>query len=212
MTSPAILQTSTLTPDFRWNPALGQTGRYIDKRGRAVAQSRVIGDLENVTTGLRAEMLDLSRQLQSQTISLAEWQVGMRDKVKIIHNAHAAAQSGGWAQMTQGDWGAVGAITKKQYAFLQNFAIQIENGLPLGGNFLRRSMMYADAARGTGQDMLRRKAGQNGFTEERRILNPADHCPDCVEFAARGWQPLGSLPRISDSICRTNCKCEFEFR
>jgi hypothetical protein len=115
--------------------------------------------------------------------------------------------------MTPSDWGRVGSITKKQYAFLQRFAIDIETGKQkLNGNFLRRAGMYADASRGTGQDVARVEASKKGLTEERRIRFPGDSCETCVEQAKLKWQPLGALNRIGDSECRTNCRCVFEFR
>jgi len=200
---------------FRFNPTLGTTGRYIDAKGRMVRQDAVTSEMEKSITGIRDEMIDLSRRLQNSEIGLQEWYNGMRDRMKIIHNLDAAIAKGGWAQMTQSDWGAVGAISKRQYQFLNNFAQQIKDGThPLNGRFLVRAGMYADAARGTGEDMKRREAGRNGFTEEARVLGRADHCVDCVRWNVDvlGWQPIGTIPRIGDSVCRTNCRCNFIFR
>jgi hypothetical protein len=173
----------------------------------------VVNQLEKVTAGARSEMVNLSKQLQQGQISLADWQLGMRGKVKVVHNAQAAIAKGGWGLMTPSDWGRVGSITKKQYAFLQRFAIDIETGKQkLNGNFLRRAGMYADASRGTGQDIARVEADKKGLSEERRIRFPGDSCETCIDQAKVGWQPLGTLNRIGDSECRTNCRCVFEFR
>ena len=211
MASP--LQLSELTPEFRFNPNLGSTGRYIGPGGRIVSQAKIVNALEAVTDGVKAEMVSLSRQLQAGTINLAEWQLGMRDRTKLIHTARAAVAKGGWARMTPSDWGRVGAITKRQYAFLQNFAVEIESGKQkLNGNFLRRAGMYSDAARGTQADFERIEAGRRELTEERRIRFPGDSCPTCIEQAEQGWQPLGTLNRIGDSECRVNCRCIFTFR
>jgi hypothetical protein len=199
---------------YRFNPKLGTTGRYIDARGRMVKNEAVIAEMENVLSGVKGEMIGLSQQLQNSEIGLQEWYNGMRSRMKVIHGIEAAIAKGGWAQMTQSDWGAVGAITKQQYRFLNNFAAQIEDGLPLDGRFLLRTGMYADAARATGEDMKRREADRNGFDEEARVLAPADHCVDCVRWSVDnlGWQPIGTIPRIGESICRTNCHCRFIFR
>jgi len=215
MTSPTVSQiaTSRLTPDFRFNPNLGSTGRYIGKNGRAVSNQAIVNELENIVSGVKTEMTAISQRLQAGTINLADWQLQMRDRVKIIHTAEASIAKGGWARMTPSDWGRVGSIAKKQYAFLQNFAIDIESGKQkLNGQFLRRAGMYADAGRGTGGDVQRIEANKNGLTEERRIRFPGDSCPTCIDQAKQGWQPLGTLNRIGDSECRTNCRCVFEFR
>jgi hypothetical protein len=34
----------------------------------------------------------------------------------------------------------------------------------------------------------------------------------CKELAAKGWQPIGSLPPIGGAPCNANCKCRFEYR
>lgn len=209
MLPPKIIRSSR----YRFNPGAGTTGRYIAPSGRFVPQSAITKEMERVIGGAKGEMQSFSRQLQAGSISLQEWYDGMRSNMKIIHNLDAAIAKGGWAQMTQSDWGAVGQLTRQQYQFLNNFALQIANGTQsLDGRFIVRSGMYADAARGTGEDMKRRDAGNRGFTEERRVLGVADHCTDCLEFSARGWQPIGTLPRIGDSLCKTNCHCHFEFR
>lgn len=198
---------------FRWNPNAGTTGRYIAPSGRFVAQSVIKREMESVIGGVKREMQSLSKSLQGGSISLQEWYDGMRGRIKLTHSVDASIAKGGWAQMTQSDWGAVGQLTKRQYQFLNNFALQIADGTqPLDGRFLVRSGMYADAARATGEDMKRREAGRNGYTQERRILGVADHCGDCVDAANLGWQSLGTLPKIGDSVCRTNCHCEFSFR
>ena len=214
-----MLSPRTINSRYRWNPALGTTGRYIAPSGRMVPQKTVTGEMEWVIGGVKGEMQSLSRDLQSGNISLQEWYDGMRDRVKIIHTLDAAIAKGGWAQMSQSDWGAVGAITKFQYGKLNDFALQIADGLALDGRFLVRAGMYADAARGTGEDMKRREADRNPtLTEEMRELGAADHCTTrngvlgCIELNDMGWQPIGTLPRIGDTPCGTNCHCNFVFR
>lgn len=216
-TSKVKSKTTAPPSRFRFNPKLGATGRYIDSRGRVVSAKKVIAEAERVIRGTKTEMIDLSRKLKAKKISLQEWHDGMKLRMKIIHGTAASIAKGGWAQMTPADWGAVGSISKSQYQRLNNFTIQIADGLPLDGRFMRRAGMYADAARGTQEDMNRREAARNGLTHERRMLGPADHCTTqkglkgCVEIADMGWQPIGTLPRIGESPCRTNCHCRFEY-
>ena len=203
---------SSLTPQYRFNPRLGSTGRYIDRRGRAVSAETVTREMERVIAGTKREMQDISRQLQRGEISAQEWYDGMRGRMKTIHTLDAAIAKGGWQQMTQADWGAVGAVTKRQYQYLNNFVEEILSGKQaLDGRFLVRAGMYANAARRTGEDLKRREAAGRGYDLERRVLGPTEHCRDCLEYAGRGWQPVGSLPPIGDSICKVNCRCVFEF-
>lgn len=198
---------------FKFDPRLGTTGRYVDSRRRMVSRTGIIAEAEKAISGVKGEMRGLALQLQGGQISAQEWYDGMRQRLKIIHGLEASVAKGGWAQMTPSDWGAVGAITKQQYKYLNNFTLQILDGTqPLDGRFIVRAGMYADASRGTAEDMLRRQAAINGYTEERRVLGVADHCQDCVDAANQGWRPIGTLPRIGDSVCRTNCHCTFEYR
>ena len=102
---------------------------------------------------------------------------------------------------------------------------------PIGDNgiLLVRSDLYASAARGTYEDTgtyVNQVYG--GRTQERRALGDAEHChtvrtraeavmaqpglEGCVELAAKGWQPIGSLPKIGQSPCRSNCKCTKIYR
>lgn len=211
MTLPSI-QTSTLTSDFAWNEA---AGRYIDRStNRFVAFSKVRDALESVmdASGIRMNML--TQQLVDSGLSLAEWQSGMMEQIKLAHTAAAAASRGGWAQMSQADWGAAGRLIREQYSFLRGFANQIANGEQLlNGTMLVRADLYANAVRGTFEEMRRRyERLMNGVEEEARILGEADHCDGCLEQASLGWQPIGTLDPIGAEECLTRCHCSFAYR
>ncbi|NJL54531.1 DUF1073 domain-containing protein [bacterium] len=54
----------------------------------------------------------------------------------------------------------------------------------------------------------------SGVKEGLRILGASDmHCPECIEYAARGWQSLDKviLPTQGCS-CKTNCQCSMIYR
>ncbi|HLE52711.1 MAG TPA: hypothetical protein VI755_11650 [Anaerolineales bacterium] len=206
------IQTNVLTSRYGWNEA---TGRYIDLRtGQFVRFADVRDALESVIDASAIRINVLTKSLVDGQISLAEWQSGMLEQVKLAHTASAASARGGWAQMSQSDWGAAGRLIRTQYDFLRNFSDQIASGEQLlNGTALVRADMYGDAARGTFEEMRRRyERTMNGMEFERRVLGEADHCPDCLDYAAEGWQPIGTLPAIGDSICLTNCHCTFEYR
>ena len=211
MTLPVII-TSDLTSEYAWNET---AGRYISlSTGRFVPFSDVRDALESVidTAGIR--MNTLTQSMVDGQIPLAEWQAGMMEQIKLAHTASAAASRGGWAQMSQSDWGAAGRMIRDQYDYLRNFAEQIANGTQaLDGRALVRADLYADAARGTFEAMRRRyEQQQNGMTEEIRILGDADHCPGCLEQASLGWQPIGTLDPIGAEECITRCHCKFQYR
>ncbi len=81
--------------------------------------------------------------------------------------------------------------------------------------FAARAEQYGGSCWGDGIEIGRRRLIRGGvYTEEMRkhgrIVD--DMCPTCSEAVAKGWQPIGSLPRISESECRVACHCYFRYR
>lgn len=194
---------------YKWNePA----GRYIGPDGRFVSFGTVRRFLDETLDSHEKKIMTLSSALQERRISLAEWQVGMRDSLKDLHLASGALARGGWAQMSPADYGRVGQELREQYEFLGRFAKQIEDGLPLDGRFLRRTQLYAQSGRVSYTKALRQEMLLRGFEEELSVLAQADHCSECVSEAAKGWVPIGTLVNIGERICKSNCRCTLEFR
>src|SRR3972149_1294018 len=111
---------------YSWN---ADAGRYIDNEtGRFVSSSAVRDALEQVMDQSALNMNALSQQLLDGNISLASWQSSMMAEIKAAHVAAGAAANGGWGQMTQSDWGAVGQLVREQYDYLRNFSSQIASG------------------------------------------------------------------------------------
>lgn len=207
---------SRFTPEYLWNE---NASRYINaSTGRFVSGQEVRDALEGVVTQANRNITALSEQLQAGSVTLAEWQARMTSELRNLHGASAAAARGGWAQMSPADWGATGSKLRTQYAFLNDFVTDIEQGYDINTkSFLRRARMYGDAGIGTYEESRREELRPREIVAERRVLGLADHCntaggvTGCEENAAKGWQPIGSLPSIGVSPCITNCKCHFEF-
>jgi hypothetical protein len=198
---------------YGWNPT---AHRYVDlESGRFVSQATIRDGLENLIDMSALNMNQLTQQLIDQQITLAAWQSGMMTEIKSAHVAASALSQGGWAQMTQSDWGATGQLIKEQYGYLRNFAEEIASGKQaLDGRALVRSDMYGDAANTTYSAMRTRLHIADGFNEEKRNLEDSiNACDDCVEYANEGWVPIGTLPEPgNDSQCLKRCRCEKEFR
>lgn len=189
------------------------TGRFVSMQ---TVRER---GLEPVMRASESRMAELTQQRIDGLISTNAWRSGMALEIKIIHIEAAMAANGGRAQMSQADWGRVGARIKSQYRFLDNYAGQVAAGAqPLDGRMLSRSRMYADAARATFEETRRGARMETGWQEERRILGPAEHCqpsdkaPGCIQLAAKGWRRIGTLPAIGQTTCRTRCRCHFVYR
>lgn len=203
-----------LAERYRWLPTAGKTGRYYDNVARRFVGERTVRlDLDRYIQDCNRGIDDLAWKLRRGEVSLAEWQLAMREQIKAMHLTSAMVAKGGREQMTQADWGRAGREIRRQYEYLDRFAGQVAKGeWPLDGRLNTRAKLYGDAARKTYEQQRRAMGIEKSLTEERRILHAQESCPDCIEYAGRGWQPIGSLPVLGDSICRTNCKCTFEFR
>ncbi len=218
---PEPIKTNRLTPQFSWDSRLRPHGGYRDSRGRIVRQVVVLEALESVIETTRREMQTISRSLADGEITLAQWQLGMRDRIRTVHIASAALAKGGWAQMSAADWGFVGSQIKAQLRFLRKFALEIESGKAslhrldgaINGNFLQRVDLYGNSGITTYHNVRRREARAAGYNREARRLDPnvKQHCACCVSQARRGYQPIGILIPIGGCECTTKCRCRFVF-
>jgi hypothetical protein len=195
---------------FGWNDG---AARYTDARGRFVPQQETMRVLdERVAAGFDRLRAMIGPVLDG-TVPLEDWQYSMAVELRRIHCQMAALGRGGWEQMTPSDWGRVGNRLRDEYKFLMGFADQIARGELSEAQILARLTLYENGVWSSywkGQEDAHDEAG---FTEERRVLQPAEHCGDCIGYAEQGWQPLGSLPAPGEnSICGNNCRCLKEFR
>jgi hypothetical protein len=187
--------------------------RYKDARGRFVKSADVRKALADVVNANKRAIRSLARQLNNGTIGVQQWQASMETAVRDLHLGATAAGKGGFGQMTQRDYGLAGIRIRRQYEFIEKFARDIEARRITTGRTVWRSELYAKAARGTYENARREGAIAAGFDQGRRILNKnGEHCKDCVEEAAKGWQPIGEMRRLGDSVCKAACTCGQRFR
>jgi hypothetical protein len=47
---------------------------------------------------------------------------------------------------------------------------------------------------------------------KRKLDGQAQHCQDCLDYAARGIVPIGTLPLPGQRCaCRARCRCSIEY-
>lgn len=209
---------SRLTPPFAFDPRLGSTGRYVDVSSGQMVPAQMVNDaLEFQIKDAQQNVNAIAKQLANAEISLAEYQVAMAQEMKTVNTISGALAKGGWANMSQADWGAVGRISRDQYKALEDFAVSISKGKTklrrldgeINGQFLRISDQFAQGGVQTHSQMERRTAAASGATHERRVLDPgAEHC-ECCKGQAGHWEPIGALRKIGDCDCANNCRCHF---
>lgn len=188
---------------IRWNK---KAKRYQDERGRFVSKRKIRHEIDKMVqqTGKRLE--NLSKKLIGGEITVAEWQASSRRVLKAGYTVAASVAKGGWKQMSQSDWGKVGAATKKQYAYLNRFASQLEN--LSDKHILWRSKLYASSVRTVyHQSELDASSGP-----VKRVLNAMESCSECVAWAGKGYIPASEMAEIGSLLCGSNCRCGFVFK
>ena len=200
-----------LLPDYRWNAA---AGRYIGSNGQFVPGTLIRNELDKVLDRITENSLLLTDQFRQGLIDGRTWQIQIMQNIKQVHLVSGAMEKGGWAQLSQSDFGRIGFLIKREYSWFNNLIKQLESGeQKLNGTLNNRVRLYMQAGRSTFHVLEREDEAIRGKTEERRILHARDHCPDCIKYAFMGWQPLGTLPVPGEkSVCRANCRCTMEFR
>lgn len=196
---------------FTWDTSIA---RYRDRAtGQLVSESTVLDTVEGFATYAQRNMSNITQQYLDGKIDIKAWQQGMRQEIKDAHLVGAMAGRGGRDAMTQADWGRQGARLRQQYGYLDGLAWERVGGEVSDAQMMARARMYANKARTSYYDGQTAANEAAEFTEERRVLNPAEHCDDCIGWANIGWAAIGKLPEPGEaSVCRANCKCNKEYR
>lgn len=189
--------------------------RYRDARGRFAKPKWVLREVDKGIDTIQREMDTLTRRLINREITLADWQAGTRDILKASHTLYASVGRGGYKQMTQSDWGRVGALTRRQYEKLNGFANDIERGkLRTFKQISNRSGQYLKAVRVSYYVNEQRSQIEAGKTQCARILRAAESCVECIAWSKKqkGFVDIQEMPPIGTLLCGQFCKCYFEYR
>lgn len=197
-------------PDFTYSPA---TGRYRDTDSGQLVSARAVRDaVDRAVDEASDRLARLAERLRNGEITLASWQTQSMQAIKDVHLAAGMAAHGGKAQMDQATYGAIGYRIRSEYAYLRQFAREIEDGTqPLGGRLTARARLYGQAARVTFTVVERRDQKERGATFERSIMSASEHCQGCRDQAALGWQPVGTLIPPGARSCGSNCRCRLTY-
>lgn len=212
MTAPAaraLVRARSRLSSYRWNE---EAARYIAPNGRFVANDEIRRQLDRSLRNSEARIAELARELRAGTVPLDVWHTEMRVIVKDVHLYSGALARGGWAQLTPRDLSEISKLVRVEYDHLYGFALKLSTGsMPLNGRVSVYAELYGEAGRHTYELIRRQVMIEAGFTRERNVLHPADHCVECIEMTARKRVLIGSLIPIGDRICGRNCRCSIEY-
>lgn len=208
---------------------------YYTRSGIRVPQSTIRRAVAAVLDTARADVQALGRNVAAGDIDVAEWQEGMARRLKTLHLTTASIAGGGLRNMNAGAVASVEETLRFHIVKLEGFAADVAEGVTRLRSFqidsetgelqevvrivrmtdsriIARAEMYVEAALSESYEGGRRDAAVlAGFAFERNILNPADHCEQCVEETAKGWVGIGELVPIGQRQCLTRCVCQMQF-
>lgn len=189
-----------------------QKRRFVDASGRTIPLREVRAQIDKLTAFVQQEARALAAQFEAGRITLAEFELGMRELLKSGHIIAASVGRGGRKRLTQADWGRVGAKVKWQYEFLAKFTRKIGQGKISKILTANRAQKYASALRITFyQTFGIEREGDPDTPRVRRILNAQESCEECVAYADMGFIPVDEMPELGELECGDFCKCDLEF-
>ena len=182
------------------------------RTGRTVNDASIRREIDRYLDTQATAAGALADKLRAGGISPLAFERAMRDIIRASHLNTTAIARGGYANLTLLDLAQAEGVIAREFKFLQKFVEELRTGgQKLDGTLARRAKLYARAARNTfyqaRQDNL---AGT--MTHVRSILNPADHCDECIMLAGHWFRigdPAYKLP--GNRQCGPNCKCHEEY-
>lgn len=197
--------------EYVYNTATGQYRSTTT--GRFVRQADVQTLIQKEIDAGFARIGVLAEKVANGQLSVDQLQSAMTSHLSYAHDMLYGIGRGGIFAMQQSDFERLTTIKEGEYSYLENFMADIANGNLSVGQIQARIKLYNENTYGTFNAGVEAAGIANGHDECRRVLNPAEHCDDCIELAGRGWQPIGTLPLpTKGSACKANCKCTYETR
>ena len=197
-------------PEFIFDKKL-QRYRYRDT-GRFLSQEAMRNLSQKAIAQTQNDVGTISDLLVQGKIFLPTWENATAQALKVLHSQQTLLGKGGEKQINQRDYGLLGNKLKGEYQYLRGFAEDLANGKMSEAQFRWRSNLYIQSARGSYERSKAEAHTEAGYQWERRIRLAMESCGSCLDWAAKGWQPIGTLPNPTENCeCIVNCKCIKEF-
>jgi hypothetical protein len=184
-----------------------RTGQYRNDRGQFVPRTEVLRTVDKLSDRLATRLKAQSRLLIAGKISLAQWQVGGARSIKEAHIQAALFAAGG--EIAPSYYGEIEAELRRQYRFLDRFALALQDGRLTEAQLIRRSQLYGKSARIAFGKAEKNARAANGMNAGKRLLDAqASHCIECIAYHRPDWVPIGEIvPPGVNCSCQNNCKC-----
>lgn len=160
------------------------TVRIKDPATRRALLDIYIEDFSESVAGLHS-------RLQNGSLSIAQWELAMREEIRMLHRGALVLSYGGeWSAIPQSEWGRLGGHLRVQYQYLHNYAVQIQ------------------------QNALGALSGMNKPWSEKYLLNRSRMYGGAARASFYRGMAMGLLPQVpgdGQTQCLTNCQCELRF-
>jgi hypothetical protein len=205
--------TNNPNPGFGWN---ANAGRYVDMAtGRFMPRDAVFDIVDQSIETFKLETKNFIAGVIDRRVPIEVLHRAAIQEIKLAHLESYAAGRGGWAQMTQSDYGRIGQMLRQEYGYLRGFMEDIQAGLLSEAQIKARMDLYINHSLTSFWNGSRTAAGEAGNTERRRVLGSTDnHCKDCPGYAGV-WSPINDPwppPPGMACECSGNCLCSEEYR
>jgi HK97 family phage portal protein len=191
-------------PRYRWNTG---AQRYVNARGKFVPLEAVRAAVDETLAGVERDMRELGEGLAAGSVSVAEFQIGMQQRIKQAHLFALAAARGGWDRLTPTDYAKVGPTLREEYKHLNRAMSAVASGDRSVKSLLGSLDMWAADASDTFDNATHAMRAEVGHKWERWVLGAAEHCEGCIEQAGRGVVKYGALPPKGSQPCGSRCHC-----
>ena len=190
------------------------SGRYRRPSGQFMSEKAIAALLDGRIDKLSDNLRRYTRMLIDGNITLDQWQGSIREALKAAHIQATVLGHGGRDGLGPAEYGRIGQRLRSEYGYLQQFARDILSGRVSPAMALARVQLYAESVRGSYWEGTTIRQERQGYSLMRRVLDPlAQHCGDCLRYAAAGLVPIGSLPMPGQRCeCRARCKCSVQYK
>ena len=190
------------------------TGRYKwthgKKKNKFMSDIEVRDIFDQRLDKYKERVEQISQQLFDKKISIGAWSQRVGDLYKKAGTE--AFMIGHPTELNASDKGIMGAFVRTQNRRFKEFLTKIRAGDLSEAQIVDRAKKYISKANEMREEGRRRHMQNVLYIWETRKLAVAEHCPSCLRYAARGWVPIGTLPRITeDCECQSNDKCYFKY-
>ena len=129
--------------DWVWNQL---TKRYRNSKTKKTVTSNTVGRLRDDYVDVMRDFSQLTDDLVNSRITVQEWLLEMRKRVRDVNAAEYMLARGGRNAMFQTDLDALSDIIKEQFGYLQKFGEEVRAGNLSASQITARSELYMESS------------------------------------------------------------------